>query len=47
MDVKTMLSNGLVKEEIYIEQLKGFGTYNRETCTCRFKRAFYGLKQAP
>lgn len=47
MNVKTMFLNGVDEEEIYIEQLDGFETCNRDTRMGRHKRALYRLKQAP
>jgi hypothetical protein len=47
MDVKTMLLNGIIEEEVYIEQPEGFETFDRESHVYRLKRALYGLKQAP
>jgi hypothetical protein len=47
MDVKTTFLNGVIEEEVYIEQPKGFEVYGRESHVCRLKRALYGLKQAP
>ena len=47
MDVKTAFLNEVIKEEVYIEQPKGFDVQNRETHVCRLHRALYGLKQAP
>eukprot|EP00253_Pinus_taeda_P028378 PITA_28378 len=47
MDVKTTFLNGIIKEEVYIEQPKGFETFDRESHVCRLKRVLYGLKQAP
>jgi len=46
MDVKTAFLNGLIEEEVYIEQPEGFETFDRESHVCRLKRALYGLKQA-
>ena len=45
MDVKTTFLNGVV--EVYVEQLLGFETHDRETHVCKLKKALYGLKQAP
>ena len=42
MDVKTTFFNGVIEEEVYIEQPEGFQTH-----VCRLKKALYGLKQAP
>jgi hypothetical protein len=47
MDVKTTFLNGLIEEEVYIEQPLGFEVHGRESHVCRLKKALYGLKQAP
>lgn len=47
MDVKTAFMNGIIQEEMYIEQPQGFEQHERETHVCRLKKALYGLKQAP
>ena len=47
MDVKTTFLNGVIEEEVYIEQLEGFETHEQETHVCRLKKALYGLKQDP
>ena len=47
MDVKTAFLNGIIQEEIYIEQPQDFEIHDRETHVCRLKKALYGLKQAP
>jgi len=47
MDVKTSFLNGVVEEEVYIEQPQGFELHPRETHVCRLKKALYGLKQTP
>jgi hypothetical protein len=47
MNVKIAFLNGIIEEEVYIEQPKGFETFDRESHVCRLKRALYGLKQAP
>jgi hypothetical protein len=41
MDVKTTFLNGVIEEEVYIEQPEGFEAYARETHVCRLKRALY------
>jgi len=44
MDVKTTSLNGEIEEEVYIEQLEGFETFNHGSHVCRLKRVLYGLK---
>ena len=44
MDVKTTFLNGVIEEEVYLEQPLGFETHDRETHVCRLKKALYGLK---
>ena len=47
MDVKTAFLNGVVEEELYVEQPLSFETHDRESHVCRLKKFLYGLKQAP
>ena len=47
IDVKTAYLNGLLQEEVYLEQPQGFEIYERDSHVCRLKKALYGLKQAP
>jgi hypothetical protein len=47
MDVKTTFLNGIIEEEVYIEQPEGFEVHGRDSHVCRLRRALYGLKQAP
>eukprot|EP00253_Pinus_taeda_P031213 PITA_31213 len=47
MDVKTAFLNGVIEEEVYIEQLEGFEVFSSKSHVCRLKREMYGLKQAP
>jgi hypothetical protein len=46
MDVKTTFLNGVIEEEVYIEQPQGFEVEDRKSHVCRLKKALYGLKQA-
>jgi hypothetical protein len=46
MDVKMTFLNGVIEEEIYMEQPQGFETHDREMHVCRLKKELYGLKQA-
>eukprot|EP00253_Pinus_taeda_P023529 PITA_23529 len=45
MDVKIAFLNGVIQEEVYIEQPRGFQR-GRESHVCKLKKALYGLKQA-
>ena len=47
MDAKTSFLNGVVEEEVYVEQPLSFETHDRETHACKFNKALEGLKQAP
>ena len=47
MDVKIGFLNGVVEEEVYVEQPLGFKKRDRKTDVCRLKMSLYGLKQAP
>jgi hypothetical protein len=47
MDVKTSFLNGVIKEEVYIEQSHGFEVHGRESHVCRVKKDLYEFKQAP
>eukprot|EP00253_Pinus_taeda_P030370 PITA_30370 len=47
MDVKSAFLNGVLKEEVYIEQPLGYEKKAQEQKVCRLKKALYGLKQAP
>jgi hypothetical protein len=47
MDVKTNFLNGVIEEEVYIEQTQGFEVEDRKNHVYKLKKALYGLKQAP
>ena len=47
MDVKSAFLNGFINEEVYVEQLPGFGSFNFPNHVFKLKKALYGLKQAP
>jgi len=47
LDVKSAFLNGVLKEEIYVEQPQGFINKGNEGKVLRLKKALYGLKQAP
>ena len=47
IDVKTTFPNGVIEEEVHIEQPQGFEVEDRWTHVCKLKKALCGLKQAP
>ena len=46
MDVKTAYLNGILTEDIYMEQPPGFTTHDHKTSVCHLHKALYGLKQS-
>ena len=44
---KTTLLNGVVKEEVYVEQPLGFETDDKKTHVCKLKKALCRFKQEP
>jgi hypothetical protein len=46
MDVKTTFLNGVIKEEVYIEQPQGFEVEDKKSHVCRLKKPLYRLNQA-
>eukprot|EP00253_Pinus_taeda_P007207 PITA_07207 len=47
MDVKSAFLNGVLKEEVYVEQPLRYEKKGEEHKVCKLKKALYRLKQAP
>ena len=47
MDVKSTFLNGILEEEVYIEEPGGFVDVNNKNKVCKLHKALYGLKQPP
>eukprot|EP00253_Pinus_taeda_P008997 PITA_08997 len=47
IDVKSAFLNGVLKEEVYVEQPPGYEVEGQEHKVCKLKKALYGLNQAP
>ena len=47
MDVKSTFLNGVLKEEVYVEQPPSYEIEGQDHKVCKLKKALYGLKQAP
>ena len=47
LDVKSAFLNGMLEEEVFVDQRKGFVKLGNESKVCLLKKALYGLKQVP
>jgi hypothetical protein len=47
MDVKSAFLNGLIKEEVYVEQSPSFKSEEYPNHVYKLHKMLYGLKQAP
>jgi hypothetical protein len=47
MDVKSVFLNGLIKEEVYVEQPPSFKSEEYPNHVYKLHKMLYGLKQAP
>jgi len=46
MDVKSAFMNGVLEEEVYVEQPHGYMRRGKEKKVLRLKKTLYGLKEA-
>ena len=46
MDIKSTFLNGILNEEVYIEQLEGFFDPNKMDMVYKLHKVLYGLEQA-
>ena len=47
LDVKSAFLNGVLKEEVFVDQPEGFVVKDKEQKVYKLRKALYGLKQAP
>jgi hypothetical protein len=47
MDVKSVLLNGVIQEEVYVRQPSGFKSLKYPDRVYKLSKALYGIKQAP
>ena len=46
-DIKTTFLNGVIEEEVEIEQLLGVETHDMHTHVCKLKKALYEIRRNP
>ena len=46
MDVKTTFLNGIIKEEVYIEQPKGFIDHEKHSHVCKLKKGIIWTQES-
>jgi Reverse transcriptase (RNA-dependent DNA polymerase) len=47
MDVKLAFLNGVLEEEVYVEQPPGYMKARKENKVLKLRKTLYGLKQTP
>ena len=45
--IKTTFLNGVIEEEVYVEQSLGVETHDKKTHVCKLKKALYGIRRHP
>lgn len=47
VDINNTFLNGILSEDVYMSQLKGFVDHNKPQHICKLKKALYSLKEFP
>ena len=44
-DIKTIFLNGVIEEEVYVEQPLGVETHDKQIHVCKLKKALYEIRR--